>query len=49
MPLIFLFGAYVIMNGHLSAGGGFQGGAVVASGVMLLMLASPATNCITAS
>ena len=39
LPLIFLFGAYVIMNGHLSAGGGFQGGAVVASGVMLLMLA----------
>jgi multicomponent Na+:H+ antiporter subunit B len=42
LPLIFLFGAYVIMNGHLSAGGGFQGGAVVASGVMLLMLAYPA-------
>ncbi len=41
LPLIFLFGAYVIMNGHLSAGGGFQGGAVVASGVMLLMLAYP--------
>lgn len=44
LPLIFLFGAYVIMNGHLSAGGGFQGGAVVASGVMLLMLASPASQ-----
>lgn len=43
LPLIFLFGAYVIMNGHLSAGGGFQGGAVVASGVMLLMLARPAS------
>ncbi|RDJ10580.1 hydrogen gas-evolving membrane-bound hydrogenase subunit E [Rhizobium grahamii] len=41
LPLIFLFGAYVIMNGHLSAGGGFQGGAVVASGVMLLLLAYP--------
>jgi multicomponent Na+:H+ antiporter subunit B len=41
LPLIFLFGAYVIINGHLSAGGGFQGGAVVASGVMLLMLAYP--------
>lgn len=41
LPLIFLFGIYVIMNGHLSAGGGFQGGAVVASGVMLLMLAYP--------
>ncbi|CAH0342744.1 hydrogen gas-evolving membrane-bound hydrogenase subunit E [Rhizobium sp. CECT 9324] len=41
LPLIFLFGAYVIMNGHLSAGGGFQGGAVVASGAMLFMLAYP--------
>ncbi|QRM54388.1 hydrogen gas-evolving membrane-bound hydrogenase subunit E [Sinorhizobium sp. BG8] len=41
LPLIFLFGAYVIMHGHLSAGGGFQGGAIVASGVMLFMLAYP--------
>jgi multicomponent Na+:H+ antiporter subunit B len=44
LPLIFLFGVYVIMNGHLSAGGGFQGGAVVASGVMLLMLAYPSAQ-----
>ena len=29
------------MNGHLSAGGGFQGGAVIASGVLLLLLARP--------
>ena len=41
LPLIFLFGAYVILNGHLSAGGGFQGGAVVSSGVMLFILAYP--------
>jgi len=41
MPFIFTFGAYVIVNGHLSAGGGFQGGAIVASGVMLLLLARP--------
>jgi multicomponent Na+:H+ antiporter subunit B len=44
LPLIFIFAAYIIMNGHLSAGGGFQGGAVVASGVMLLLLAKPATR-----
>lgn len=44
LPLIFLFGAYVIMNGHLSAGGGFQGGAVVASAVMLLLLAKPSSR-----
>ena len=44
LPMIFIFGAYIIMNGHLSAGGGFQGGAVIASGVMLLLLAQPATK-----
>lgn len=44
LPPIFLFGAYVIANGHLSAGGGFQGGAIVASGVVLLLLARPHTQ-----
>ena len=44
LPLISIFAAYIIMNGHLSAGGGFQGGAVIASGVMLLLLAKPATR-----
>jgi multicomponent Na+:H+ antiporter subunit B len=41
LPMILTFGAYVIVNGHLSAGGGFQGGAIVASAVMLMMLARP--------
>jgi multicomponent Na+:H+ antiporter subunit B len=44
LPLIFIFAVYIIMNGHLSAGGGFQGGAVVASAVMLLLLAKPASK-----
>lgn len=44
LPLIFLFGAYVILHGHLSAGGGFQGGAIVASGTMLLLVMSPTTR-----
>jgi multicomponent Na+:H+ antiporter subunit B len=43
-PMILTFGAYVIANGHLSAGGGFQGGAIVASGVMLVLIASPDTR-----
>ena len=30
-PIILIFGAYLIMNGHISAGGGFQGGLAVAS------------------
>jgi multicomponent Na+:H+ antiporter subunit B len=41
LPLISIFAAYIIMNGHLSAGGGFQGGAVIASGILLLLLAKP--------
>jgi len=41
VPLISIFAAYIIMNGHLSAGGGFQGGAVIASGVVLMLLANP--------
>jgi multicomponent Na+:H+ antiporter subunit B len=41
VPLISVFAAYIIMNGHLTAGGGFQGGAVIASGVLLMLLAYP--------
>ncbi len=41
LPLILIFAVYIIMNGHLSAGGGFQGGAVIASAVLLVLLASP--------
>lgn len=41
VPLIAIFAAYIIMNGHISAGGGFQGGAVIASAVMLMLLADP--------
>ncbi len=37
-PLILLFGAYIFIHGHLTPGGGFQGGAVIASGVMLLFM-----------
>lgn len=40
-PLILLFGIYVFTNGHLTPGGGFQGGAIVASAVLLLLLTDP--------
>lgn len=40
-PLVVLFGVYVFLNGHLTPGGGFQGGAIIASGMMLLVLARP--------
>ncbi len=38
-PFIFIFGLYVIMFGHYSPGGGFQGGAIMAAGVILLRIA----------
>jgi multicomponent Na+:H+ antiporter subunit B len=41
LPIIFLFGAYIFLNGHLTPGGGFQGGAVIASGILLLFMALP--------
>jgi len=41
-PLILLLGAYIFIHGHLTPGGGFQGGAVVASGFLLIYLGCPA-------
>ena len=35
VPLIFIFGIYIILNGHLSPGGGFSGGAIIGSGLIL--------------
>lgn len=40
-PFIVLLGAYIFLHGHLTPGGGFQGGAVIASGFLLLYLARP--------
>lgn len=41
VPLILLLGAYVFINGHLTPGGGFQGGAIIASAALLLLLTDP--------
>jgi energy-converting hydrogenase B subunit I len=38
-PFVLIFGLYVIMHGHLTPGGGFQGGAVVATGAALVIIA----------
>jgi multicomponent Na+:H+ antiporter subunit B len=38
-PFIQLFGLYVIMHGHSSPGGGFQGGVILASSFILLAIA----------
>lgn len=37
-PIVLLFGAYVMLHGHLSPGGGFQGGVVLASGVVFIAI-----------
>ena len=39
IPFIFLFGIYMILFGHISPGGGFQGGVIVAMGVILAIVA----------
>ena len=44
VPMMLLFGAYVFLNGHLTPGGGFQGGAIIASAIALAILANPNRN-----
>ena len=39
VPVLFVFGIYIIFNGHLSPGGGFSGGAVIGSGMILYVSA----------
>jgi multicomponent Na+:H+ antiporter subunit B len=35
VPFILLFGAYVVLNGHISPGGGFSGGAIMGGALIL--------------
>jgi len=37
--LIFIYGIYIILHGHLTPGGGFAGGAIIAGAFILLILA----------
>ncbi|NQS89914.1 hypothetical protein HQ584_09010 [Patescibacteria group bacterium] len=39
IPPVILFGIYMILHGHLTTGGGFPGGVIVASAFVLLTLA----------
>ncbi len=43
-PVVLLFGFYLMLYGHLSPGGGFQGGVVIASGIVFLALGSRADS-----
>ena len=34
-PIIVIYGIYVVLNGHISPGGGFSGGAIIGAGLIL--------------
>jgi len=38
-PFVLIFGLYIVAHGHLTPGGGFQGGAVIATGCALVIVA----------
>ncbi len=40
LPLIIMFGVYVFVHGHLTPGGGFPGGTIIAAAVLLLYLSN---------
>lgn len=37
VPMVLVFGVYVILNGHISPGGGFSGGAVMGAALILYL------------
>lgn len=39
LPITLMLGIYVILHGHLSPGGGFQGGVLVAGSIAILYIA----------
>ena len=39
LPVILVFGVYILFNGHLSPGGGFSGGAILGAGFILFAMA----------
>lgn len=40
-PGSIILGFYVFLNGHLTPGGGFQGGAIIGTAILLISLADP--------
>lgn len=43
-PLLLVVGFYVIVHGHLTPGGGFQGGVILAAAFFVAVLADPARS-----
>jgi multisubunit Na+/H+ antiporter MnhB subunit len=41
--LVFLYGIYIIIHGHLTPGGGFAGGTIIAGSFVLLVVANGIT------
>jgi len=39
LPICLVLGVYVVLHGHLSPGGGFQGGVLIAAAVAIIFLA----------
>lgn len=39
VPIVLLLGVYVVLNGHLSPGGGFSGGAIMGAALMIYVTA----------
>lgn len=37
VPIIIIYGIYVVLNGHISPGGGFSGGAIIGAGLILYL------------
>ncbi|MCD6121565.1 MAG: hypothetical protein J7K04_06985 [Spirochaetales bacterium] len=43
-PFIILFGLYIIVHGHLTPGGGFPGGAIIATAFFIIIMTSDAVR-----
>ena len=37
-PFVLLFGIYIVLHGHLTPGGGFPGGVLIAAAIVMLLL-----------
>lgn len=38
-PFTFLFGVHIVLHGHLTPGGGFPGGVIIAASIVMILLA----------
>lgn len=38
-PLALIFGYYIVIHGHVTPGGGFQGGAIIATAIAMVIVA----------